>query len=430
LPFRADAHPAVTDLQAKTLAAIVLLQHLHLQIHAAMLGELERVAGKVEQDLAQAQAVGQRSGLQFRIKLDTQMQAPAGRHRHQQLLHRAHQCRHARGSQLRRQCLQPLAVQHVVQDLPQHLGSITHGHQHLLLAMIQIAALQPLEHAQQGAHRRADLVAHGRQEVGLGQRCLLGRTARLGQRMGARLHSAYVDPVATPLDVAAVQGQRPSMRVDPAPALWRARAEGDIDRAPRQGSGVDGVHQPRAIVGMNRCQQALMIDQGGFHADSEQRLHVACDLGKAVVAGGRATHLIDHRWQVRGHLLQALRSHAATLALAMHAPVAEGVHQHERQQGQRGRHQPAQGGRRGRVSRLVRQPGRADRLAFVRGQLRHGPLEHRDDVGAGGHGGQHRRVVDSGGRSDYQRLALIVAQRGLDLSKIGDHGIDQARAQQ
>ncbi len=173
-----------------------------------------------------------------------------------------------------------------------------------------------------------------------------------------------------------------------------------------------------------------MIDQGGFHADSEQRLHVACDLGKAVVAGGRATRLIDHRWQVRGHLLQALRSHAATLALAMHAPIAEGVHQHERQQGQRGRHQPAQGGRRGRVSRLVRQPGRADRLAFVRGQLRHGPLEHRDDVGAGGHGGQHRRVVDSGRRSDYQRLAPIVAQRGLDLSKIGDHGIDQARAQQ
>ncbi len=218
LPFRADAHPAVTDLQAKTLAAIVLLQHLHLQIHAAMLGELERVAGKVEQDLAQTQAVGQRSGLQFRIKFDPQMQAPAGRHRHQQLLHRAHQCRQARGSQLQRQCLQPLAVQHVVQDLPQHLGSITHGHQDLLLAMIQIAVLQPLEHAQQGAHRRTDLVAHGCQEVGLGQRCLLGRTARLGQRMGARLHSAYVDPVATPLDVAAVQGQRPSMRVDPAPA--------------------------------------------------------------------------------------------------------------------------------------------------------------------------------------------------------------------
>jgi hypothetical protein len=85
------------------------------------------------------------------------MQAAAGRDRHQQLLHRAHQRRHARGPQLQRRCLQPLAVQHIVQDLPQHLRSITHGHQHLPLAMIQITASQPLEHAQQGAHRRADL---------------------------------------------------------------------------------------------------------------------------------------------------------------------------------------------------------------------------------------------------------------------------------
>ncbi len=161
-----------------------MLQYLHLQFHVAVPGELQRVAGQVEQDLAQAQAIGQRSRLHLRIKHHLQVQASAGGHRHQQLLHRAHQCRQVGGPQLQWCALQALAVQYIVEDLPQHPRGIIDGGQHLLLAWLQPAARQPFEHAQQRAHRGADLVAHRCQEVRLGLCRLLGLAARFGQRAG------------------------------------------------------------------------------------------------------------------------------------------------------------------------------------------------------------------------------------------------------
>jgi hypothetical protein len=271
-----------------------------------------------------------------------QVQAAAGRDGHQQLLHRAHQRRKIGRPQLQWRWLQALAVQHIVQDLPQHLRGITHGGQHLPLARIQVTGSQPLQHAQQGTHRRADLVAHGRQEMALGQRRLLGRAARLGQRYCTRLCFADIQPVAAPLHAAVIALQRSSLRADPAPALRRPGAERNVDGTAHQRGRFDARHHPAAVVGMHRGQQLQMVDPRSLHAYPEQRLHVTGDLRQAVVAGCRTAGLVDHRRQVRGDVVQPLLQHAATHALAMHAPVAEGMQQHEREQDQRRRHQPAQ----------------------------------------------------------------------------------------
>ncbi|KAG1322800.1 hypothetical protein G6F63_013241 [Rhizopus arrhizus] len=237
-----------------------------------MLGELQRVAGKIEQDLAQAQAISKQPGLQRRIEFDPQMQAPAGRNRHQQLLHCPQHRRQIGRPQLQWRRLQALAVQHIVEDLPQHPRRIAHRGKHLLLARIQVAVGQPIQHPQQGAHRRTDLVAHRRQEVGLGQRHLLGLASGLCQRKGARLHFADIHPVTTPLDDAATTRQRSSMRMHPTPALRRLRPEDDIDRLARQRGRIDRFREPRMIVGVDRGQQTPMIDQRGLDADSEQRI--------------------------------------------------------------------------------------------------------------------------------------------------------------
>ncbi|KAG0958523.1 hypothetical protein G6F31_012334 [Rhizopus arrhizus] len=132
------------------------------------------------------------------------------------------------------------------------------------------------------------------------------------------------------------------MRMHPTPALRRLRPEDDIDRLARQRGRIDRFREPRMIVGVDRGQQTPMIDQRGLDADSEQRMYIPCDLRNAVVAFCRATRLEHHRRQIRGHLLQPLGGHAASLAFAVHAPIAERVHQRERQQDQRGRHQPVQ----------------------------------------------------------------------------------------
>ncbi|KAG1083979.1 hypothetical protein G6F40_014613 [Rhizopus arrhizus] len=155
-----------------------------------MLGELQRVAGKIEQDLAQAQAISKQPGLQRRIEFDPQMQAPAGRNRHQQLLHCPQHRRQIGRPQLQWRRLQALAVQHIVEDLPQDPRRIAHRGKHLLLARIQVAVGQPFQHPQQGAHRRTDLVAHRRQEVGLGQRHLLGLASGLNHSTRRRRHHA------------------------------------------------------------------------------------------------------------------------------------------------------------------------------------------------------------------------------------------------
>ena len=99
--------------------------------------------------------------------------------------------------------LDPGDLQDVADHLEQGLAGAAHGAHHVLLLAAQRAAAQQVGHADDGVQRRAQLVAHGREEPALGAARLLGAGERIGelgqQRRGiGRQHGrAIQSPVAS-----------------------------------------------------------------------------------------------------------------------------------------------------------------------------------------------------------------------------------------
>ncbi len=140
-----------------------------------VLGELDRVAQQVQQDLLQAGAIAVQRLRCIVIQRIDELQALAfGHRRHQrgdlvQQWAQGEVCVH----QFQFAGLDTGQVQRVVDKPQQVFAGAADGIDVAALARIQAGALQQFAHAEHAGHRRAHLVAEGGEEARLGLRCLL-----------------------------------------------------------------------------------------------------------------------------------------------------------------------------------------------------------------------------------------------------------------
>ncbi len=194
-----DADAGIADGKAHRQPVAAARHQPRRHHHFAALGELDGVAGQVEQDLLQAQVVADRRCRQRRVDAEQHFHllgAHVGRQDHRQV---APQFIEAERMRVERQLagFHLGKVQDVVEQAQQRTGGRAGLGHVILLALVHAGLLQQLQHAQHGVHRRADFVAHIGHELGLGaaglERLFLGQQQRLagGARFGAVGATAY-----------------------------------------------------------------------------------------------------------------------------------------------------------------------------------------------------------------------------------------------
>ena len=191
LVFRRDADAGVAHRDAQRHAAGAVRQHLHRHHHFAPFGELDGVAGQIDQHLLQAHGVAHQAARQRGVDVEQhlhRLDADVGRHDHRQV---AHQLVDAEGVRVQ----QHLAgfdfgeVEDVVQQ-PQQRARRTFGLAGVVgLARRQLGLLQQRQHAEDGVHGRANLMAHVGQKLALGHAGLFG--LRLGRQQGLALLALF-----------------------------------------------------------------------------------------------------------------------------------------------------------------------------------------------------------------------------------------------
>ena len=154
---------------------------LHRQHDLARLGELDRVGEQVEQHLAQPRHVAADRRRHVALEDVGDVEVLLGRARADEVerrldaLAQVERLRldvHAAGLDLRE-------VEDVVDDGQQRVARIADGGGVVALLVVERRVEQQPAHADDRVHRRADLVAHRREEGALGLVGRLGRGARL-----------------------------------------------------------------------------------------------------------------------------------------------------------------------------------------------------------------------------------------------------------
>ncbi len=265
----AHAAAGVADAQQHAVAVrFGFDQHL-----AAFVVVLDGIGQQVQQHLAQARRIGQRHAGQCRAaQLDLALPRRA-RHQRQRLGHQRRQ-RHRLQADADLAAFQAGQVEHVVDQRQQVLA----GHLDLLQAapacfgrdLLAVAEHQ-LREAQHRVQRRAQLMAHARQELRLGLALALRQQLFLARVLcGARVGDVPVDADA-PRRLALLVAQRDRARGDQPPlAVGPAHAELQVRRPARAGGlgqlaqrelAVVGVHQRHALVHAQRLRARLQPAQ-------------------------------------------------------------------------------------------------------------------------------------------------------------------------
>ena len=173
---------------APVFAARILLP-VHAEQHLALLGELDRVADQVHQDLSEPDHVGpDRSGyvvVDEARQLETLALCLLGEEVGD-VLDRFAQVERAR-LELELARLRPREVEDVADQAQQDSRRLVGGLGESPLSRGQLGFEKKLGHAEHAVHRRADLVAHVRQELGLGAVRLLGLPGQLDGLLGPLL---------------------------------------------------------------------------------------------------------------------------------------------------------------------------------------------------------------------------------------------------
>ncbi len=135
-----------------------------------MVGELDRVVADVEQDLAQARGVAEQCGRQQRRLDEQELDAlVVGAHAHEIAEIFEHVAeREPDDLDVELAGLDLGEVEDVVDDAEQRLGRPVDLLHVVQLLRVEVALQGQVGHAENGVHRRADLVAHVGQEVALG----------------------------------------------------------------------------------------------------------------------------------------------------------------------------------------------------------------------------------------------------------------------
>ncbi|WP_249931324.1 hypothetical protein [Ramlibacter sp. 2FC] len=165
--LRRQADAGVAHGAAQQHIARPLLQHAHADRDLAVLGELDRVVGKVDQDLTEPQRVTDHPLGHRVLHVDHQLQTLG---RGLFLDHVGDAGQHLLELEVDRLYIELAGldlgeVQHVVQDAQQVAAGAQHLVQVVALARVQSALGHQLGHAEQRVHRGAYLVAHVGQEL-------------------------------------------------------------------------------------------------------------------------------------------------------------------------------------------------------------------------------------------------------------------------
>ena len=148
-----------------------------------MVGELVRIAHEVVEHLPQAGRVAAQHRDLARDPVADEGVALCGRARREQVDHFARHVVRLEVDALERQLagLDLREVEHVVEHGQQRVRRVVQHRQKMALLLGEIGFLEQIAHADDARHRRAQLVAHHRQEVGLGAHRFLGLVARDAQ---------------------------------------------------------------------------------------------------------------------------------------------------------------------------------------------------------------------------------------------------------
>ena len=135
----------------------------------ARFGELDRVAQQVQQDLAQPRHVAQQHGGQLTLEHIGQLELLLGRPAADQIERRLDAVAQVKGLGLKIHAsgLDLGEVEDVIDDGQQGIARIADGRREVALLVIQGRVQQQAAHADDGVHRRADLMADGGQELRL-----------------------------------------------------------------------------------------------------------------------------------------------------------------------------------------------------------------------------------------------------------------------
>ncbi|MNO61714.1 hypothetical protein D3C76_523690 [compost metagenome] len=183
LLFLGNPDAGIGDLPLQLHLAIPAFQHLQAQHHPAEVGELQRIAQQVVENLPDPRRIAVEQARQPGIQAGVELQALAlghgGMSAHDLLgqLQRAEfhlLQRHLPGLDLR-------YVEDVADQLQQCRGRALDGAQVFLLLARQAGQAEQFQGAQHAVQRCADLVAHGRQEQRLGLAGRIRRAFRLDQ---------------------------------------------------------------------------------------------------------------------------------------------------------------------------------------------------------------------------------------------------------
>ena len=166
-----DAHPGVAHGEQQAhFAGHRRVQEGDLQTHLAALGEFDRVAHQVEERLAQAARIADEAGRHLWVHAVAEIEAflaggvlVGGGHRPHDLGQIEGLLGHGAAAGL-----QHGQGEHVGQDVQQVAPGLQGGAGEVFLLLIEAGHLQELDHAQEAVEGRADLVAHGGQELVLG----------------------------------------------------------------------------------------------------------------------------------------------------------------------------------------------------------------------------------------------------------------------
>ena len=230
--------------------------------NAALLGEFHGVAREVEEDLAQAARVAAQAvrhlGCNVAADLDA-LRLGARRQQVDDAFDQATQLE-VQAVDLELARLHLREVEDVVDDGDQRLARFPRGLGVIELLAVELGVEQEIDHAEHAVHRRADLVAHGGEELGL----------RLAGELGLLLRGAE-------LDLALLVVRDVDAGLDPPGVLEDGLAR--LDPAP--------VLEPEVVrrLGLEAAGEALL----------DPALLAPDRIGEGAAVGGRARNLLESR---------------------------------------------------------------------------------------------------------------------------------------
>ena len=177
--FRRDADAGVFHFEAQDVVLAGFRLGLDRNRHGALVGELDGVAEQIAQYLAQTHRIASYGQTQRRIQVDLDAKmfgiGLALEHAHHRIDHVAQV--HAGGFQLQLVGFQFRVIEDVVDDAFHLPGRAAGGAQDVGLVLRERSRRQQIQHRNDAVQRRADFMAHGRQEFTFGH----------GRRFGGQL---------------------------------------------------------------------------------------------------------------------------------------------------------------------------------------------------------------------------------------------------